>query len=200
MGSAEESRRPSLVLAAVVFLLGWLLAAAVSYFVVPISGVIPVPVIVLTAGAWLTAAMATGISAWLVWRGLRWPGVAGYAVVTAACAVLMASTNWVHFYATSWYSMHRADYADLLRSLNELKRGEKPPLAISRINNDPERPVWFVQAWAGIPDCAAGFAHFSGSPEKYLPGRPVDSYDYLDGLGCAVRPTVELGDGWWWVE
>ncbi|WP_409180166.1 hypothetical protein F9C11_27015 [Amycolatopsis sp. VS8301801F10] len=200
MGSAEENRRPGLVLAVVVFLFGWLLAAAVNYHKLFLSFVLPVSIPGLVEGAWLIAAAATAISAWLVWRRLRWPGLAGCAAVAAVCAVLMATTDWVHFYATTWYSMHRSDFADALTYLDHLEKGMGPPEGISRMNNDPERPVWFVRVWSGIPDCASGFAHFTEYPEKYLPGRPVDSDDYLDGAGCAVRPTVELGDGWWWVE
>lgn len=200
MGSAEENRRPGLVLAVVVFLFGWLLAVAVNYFAMDISSVFPIPVIVLMAGAWLPAAAATALSAVLVWRRLRWPGLAGHAVVAAAFAVLMATTSWVHFYATTWYAMHRSHYAEVLRHVGNLGKGEHPPEGISQINGDPAQPVWFVRVWSGIPGCAAGFAHFGGSPEKYLPRSPFDPRDYLDGDGCAVRPTVELGDGWWWVE
>ncbi|MGW7536806.1 hypothetical protein [Amycolatopsis sp. NPDC054798] len=200
MGSTEENRRPGLVLAAVVFLLGWLLAAAVNYHMLFLSFVIPLPTSALVGGAWLTAAAATALSAWLVWRRLRWPGLAGCAAVTAVFAVLMASTNWVHFYATTWYSTHRSDYAEALRYLGDLKKGEGAPEGISRINSDQGEPVWFIRAWSGIPGCVEGFAHFDGYPEKYLSGHPISSFGNLDGAPCAVRPVVELGDGWWWVE
>ncbi|SFQ69276.1 hypothetical protein SAMN05421854_119120 [Amycolatopsis rubida] len=105
-------------------------------------------------------------------------GLAGY----AACAVLMASTGWVHFYATTWYSTHRS-----VRYLGSFARGVGPSEGISRINNDLAQPGWFVRVWSGIPDCASGSARFAGSPEKYRPGRPVGFDDYLDGAGCAVR-------------
>ncbi|MFD2470696.1 hypothetical protein [Amycolatopsis silviterrae] len=188
VGSVAENRRPGLVLAAVVFVLGWLLAAALNYFILSVSFVTPVPVGVLRTAAWLTAAVATAVSAWLAWRRLSRPGLAGFAAVTVAAAVLMASVNWVHFYATSWYAMHRPDYAEVLRYVDHLPPGEGPPRGISRLDGDAGAPVWFIRARSGIPGCAEGFAHFDGSPGS------------LDGAGCAIRPTVRLGDGWWWVE
>ncbi|WP_406633124.1 hypothetical protein [Amycolatopsis sp. WGS_07] len=194
MGSASGDRRLGLVLAAVVFVFGWLLAAAVNYFILFVSFVIPVPVGVLLAAAWLTAAVATAISAWLVWRRLRWPGLAGFAVLTAAAAVLMASVNWVHFYASTWYAMHRPDYAEALRYLDHLPKGEGPPEGISRLNSDSGASAWFVRVWSGIPGCAEGFAHFDGSPGS------LNGMGSLDGASCVVRPAVQLGDGWWWVE
>ncbi|ATY12545.1 hypothetical protein CU254_20360 [Amycolatopsis sp. AA4] len=178
------------MLPAVVFLFGWLVAAAVHYFALYASWIMSVSVAV--GGAWLFAAAATALSAWLVWRRLRWAGLAGSAVVTAAVVLLMVSTNWVHFFAKTWYATHRPAFADALRVIGESDPHTGLPLFVQRIDTEPGQPVWFVAFWYGARDCAAGYAHFDSSPEPYL--------DRLKASGCAVRPTVEAGDGWWWVE
>ncbi|MFC4081061.1 hypothetical protein [Amycolatopsis samaneae] len=171
-----------------------------NYFAMTISRAIPLPLIVITGGAWLIGAAATAVAALLTWRRLRWPGLAACAVTTVAVAVLIAGTNWTHFYATTWYATHRSEFAAVTRTISDGQRDSRLAAGASRIDNGHDQPVWFLTAWTGIPDCAAGFAHFAGNPEKYSPNHPVDPYDYLDGQGCAVHPTLDLGEGWWWVE
>ncbi|MGW4397372.1 hypothetical protein ACWEHA_18975 [Amycolatopsis nivea] len=98
------------------------------------------------------------------------------------------------------YATHRSNFADALRVIRESDPRTGLPELVARIDTKRDQPVWFIAFWYGSPACAAGYAHFDRRPEQYLPGRPVDPNDRLEAGGCTVHPTVEAGDGWWWVE
>ncbi len=187
--------------AAVVFGCCWLPLAAVKYFAVGLGRAIPLPEILYLAPAWLLAAIGTAVSARMATRRLGRRGAAGWALATAAVIALMVCVNWVHFHATTWYAMHRSEYAAVLRDAEHRVPTEPLPEDVLSIDTGNGPRVWYIRVWKGFLACSAGYAHFDGSPEKYMPGVAIDSHDYLDdGLGCALRPTVEVGDGWWWVE
>ncbi|WP_156960209.1 hypothetical protein [Amycolatopsis taiwanensis] len=201
------------------FAAGWLIIIALHYFAMTLSRGL-IPPVVFSSVSWPIGTGVTAIGIVLLWCRTRWLGRLSCVTVAIAIAVFVASTQWSRVYVTTWYSLHRTDFAAVARLVNDGTLSSSPRdgyagpklppdlryLSVmesaSRIGGKEGQSVWFLPTLTGIPDCAIGYAYFTGDPTKYEyhPDRNLDSNDYLDGYGCAVFPTIELGDGWWWVD
>ncbi|TCO57312.1 hypothetical protein EV192_106789 [Actinocrispum wychmicini] len=201
--------------AVVVLVTGWLVLAGLHYFQLRIATTTLFWIAavyfgpLLSAVPWVVLVGATAIAGRLIWRRARWRGVAAFLVPSVVVGVVVALVNWQYVYKVSWYRLHRSDFAAVARLADDRTwtatapqgyYGPKLPAeyqylstvdSLSRIGVNRGTPVWFLSQWAGIPDGAIGYAHITGD---------IDETAELDGFGDPVKPTVYLGDGWWWVE
>lgn len=173
------------------------------------------PVIVI---AWLLPAVAAILSAKLLWRHARWWGIAFCVTVTCAMTLFTAGVDWLKADDDLWYALHEKDFAAVARLGDDTSWVAHAPdgyfgpqlpeeyqylsqvKSLSRIGVSNGAPVWFLARSTGIPDCAAGYAHFTGTPDANAFRTLPNPNAYLDGFGCAVHPTREYSGGWWWVE
>jgi hypothetical protein len=188
---------------------GWLVLIVVQFFGAGIhSGMLLLAVPVIY-GSWLVPIVATIVGTLLLWRRIKWVGVAASLTVGVVMTLVMASANWFHVYATVWFTWHKSDFEAVAHLSDDRNWNATAPQgyygprlpseyqylssvqSLSDIGRNNGTPVWFLSQFTGIPDGAAGYAHVTGD---------IDPDAFLDGFGDRVRPTVDLGDGWWWVE
>ncbi|QLY31759.1 hypothetical protein [Nocardia huaxiensis] len=142
---------------------------------------------------------------WLAFRGgRRWPLVATaiFVLIGAGGPVLLFSNSKANAWTRFWVERpafaaveamelppdREIDYygVQLPRHLCFVSANCK----VAVIGTSGGQPVRFVPDYIGIPDDALGYGHFVGTPE---PGP-------YDGFGEPVCPTMELADGWWWLD
>ena len=209
-GPARPRWWPSLVL----FAGGWLAVATVHYFQIWIFSWLGLFGFAVLLGAWLVAAGLTTRGALRLWRRAGWRGLVPFLAAATAIAVLVVMTDWRRFYATSWHNLHRADFAAVARLVEDrgwistaqrvrdqvhLDDNLQLPEQYQYLSNtrsltliSSDHKVALLDQWAPGNHCVLGYAHFTGG---------VDGHGELLVNGeCPVRPVIDLGDGWWWVE
>lgn len=209
-----EQKSPKLWPAAVLLVSGWLVLVAFQFFQIRFG----LWAMTITPISWIVPIFTTVGAALLSSRRARWLGPAVSLGLSVVVGVVVAMVNWPHIYITTWYQWHRSDFAAVARLGDDQNWTRSAPdgyfgpelpaeyqylstvRSLSQIGVNHGTPVWFLAQFTGIPDCAAGYAHFTGDGDPSRYAGDVDSNDYLDGFGCAVKPKVDLGDGWWWVE
>ncbi|WP_018680738.1 hypothetical protein [Actinokineospora enzanensis] len=187
----------------------WSVLVAVQYFQMEILSYLWILAIPVIYGAWLIPFAATvAVLPW-VWRWARWLGLAELAVITTALAAIVASVNWWHVNAVTYYYIHRGEFLTVGQLTQDREwlstapsgyYGPQLPLAyahlsmqgsLAEVGTNNHEHAYLLARGAFIPDGAVGYVHLVGEPEPGLT---------LDGYGIPIKPTIALGDGWWWCQ
>lgn len=210
MTTAARPASTALVVWLALTVLAWLGLVAVSFFGMWLATWLWLLILFVWALAGtLVLATSTGLLVHLA-RRRRYVGAGVTAAALVAATVGVVVVEWDTTFARAWFALHHDDFGAAERTARAGGLGTfanwsyygpalPPELAhlsvdghIARIGESGGEPVLFVPEWIGIPDGAAGFAHFAGPPVPGVERR-------LDGFGDPVAPRYPLGDGWWWV-
>ncbi len=163
--------------------------------------------LLLTGLGWLVAVAVTGAALVAGWRrGRSVPALSLVLVPGVLAPVAIVAVDWTSTFVHGFHRLHRADFhaaaalADQVTARHGDRYGQVLPKNLRhlsskgravRVGTEGSGPTGILlPVWVGVPDGAAGYAHFAGTPGD----------TEFDCFADPCRVRWSLGDGWYWLD
>ncbi|WP_416901517.1 hypothetical protein [Micromonospora echinospora] len=204
--SAVRPRRRSVVGWVVGVVAAWGLVAGLHLFGLKLADLWLFGLL-LTGLGWLVAVAVTGAALVAGWRrGRSVPALSLVLVPGVLAPVAIVAVDWTSTFVHGFHRLHRADFhaaaalADQVTARHGDRYGQVLPKNLRhlsskgravRVGTEGSGPTGILlPVWVGVPDGAAGYAHFAGTPGD----------TEFDCFADPCRVRWSLGDGWYWLD